>query len=40
MNLADALETFAATREIINCYHITFVKGRFARDDALEIGGT
>jgi cyclopropane-fatty-acyl-phospholipid synthase len=38
--LAGALETFAATREIINCYHITFVKGRFARDDALEIGGT
>jgi cyclopropane-fatty-acyl-phospholipid synthase len=29
--LAGALETFAATREIINCYHITFVKGRFAR---------
>jgi cyclopropane-fatty-acyl-phospholipid synthase len=28
--LAGALETFAATREIINCYHITFVKGHFA----------
>jgi cyclopropane-fatty-acyl-phospholipid synthase len=37
--LAGALETFAATREIINCYHITFVKGRFARDDVPEIGG-
>ena len=29
--LAGAVETFAAAREIINCYHITFVKGRFAQ---------
>jgi len=36
--LAGALETFEATREIINCYHITFVKGRFAHDDAPNIG--
>lgn len=28
--LAGAAETFEAAREIINCYHITFVKGRFA----------
>jgi hypothetical protein len=26
-----ATETFEAAREIINCYHITFVKGPFAR---------
>ena len=26
--LGGASETFAAAREIINCYHITFVKGR------------
>ena len=37
--LSGALETFAATRETINCYHITFVKGRFACDDAPETGG-
>ncbi len=29
--LGGAAETFAAAREIINCYHITFVKGHFAR---------
>lgn len=29
--LGGAAETFDATREIINCYHITFVKGHFAR---------
>jgi cyclopropane-fatty-acyl-phospholipid synthase len=29
--LAGAVETFQAAREIINCYHITFVKGHFAR---------
>ncbi|HWR87839.1 MAG TPA: class I SAM-dependent methyltransferase [Acidiferrobacterales bacterium] len=29
--LGGASETFAAAREIINCYHITFVKGHFAR---------
>jgi cyclopropane-fatty-acyl-phospholipid synthase len=29
--LAGAVETFAATNEIINCFHITFVKGHFAR---------
>ena len=27
--LAGAAETFEAAREIINCYHITFVKGHF-----------
>jgi len=27
--LAGAAETFTAAREIINCYHITFVKGHF-----------
>jgi cyclopropane-fatty-acyl-phospholipid synthase len=26
--LAGAAETFNAAREIINCYHVTFVKGR------------
>jgi len=29
--LAGATETFEAAREIINCYHIEFVKGHFAR---------
>jgi cyclopropane-fatty-acyl-phospholipid synthase len=29
--LGGAIETFEAAREIINCYHITFVKGHFAR---------
>jgi cyclopropane-fatty-acyl-phospholipid synthase len=29
--LSGAAETFEAAREIINCYHITFVKGHFAR---------
>lgn len=29
--LGGAAETFEAPREIINCYHITFVKGHFAR---------
>ncbi len=29
--LAGAVETFEAPSEIINCYHITFVKGHFAR---------
>ena len=29
--LGGSAETFEAAREIINCYHITFVKGRFAR---------
>ena len=29
--LSGATETFEAAREIINCYHITFVKGHFAR---------
>jgi cyclopropane-fatty-acyl-phospholipid synthase len=28
--LGGAAETFEAAREIINCYHITFVKGHFA----------
>ena len=27
--LGGAAETFEAAREIINCYHITFVKGHF-----------
>ena len=31
--LAGAAETFTAAREIINCYHITFVKGHFAHSD-------
>lgn len=29
--LGGAAETFEAAREIINCYHITFVKGHFSR---------
>jgi len=29
--LGGAIETFEAAPEIINCYHITFVKGHFAR---------
>lgn len=29
--LGGAAETFEAEREIINCYHVTFVKGHFAR---------
>ena len=29
--LGGAVETFEAAREIINCYHVTFVKGHFAR---------
>ena len=29
--LGGAAETFEAAREIINCYHVTFVKGHFAR---------
>ena len=29
--LGGAAETFQAVREIINCYHITFVKGHFGR---------
>jgi len=29
--LGGAAETFEAAREIINCYHITFVKGHFGR---------
>lgn len=29
--LGGAVETFEATREIINCFHITFVKGHFSR---------
>lgn len=29
--LGGSAETFEAAREIINCYHITFVKGHFAR---------
>jgi len=29
--LGGAAETFEAAREVINCYHITFVKGHFAR---------
>jgi cyclopropane-fatty-acyl-phospholipid synthase len=32
--LGGAAETFEAAREIINCYHITFVKGHFARGAA------
>ena len=28
--LGGAAETFEAAREVINCYHITFVKGHFA----------
>ena len=31
--LAGAVETFEAASEIINCYHITFVKGHFAHSD-------
>jgi hypothetical protein len=27
--LGGAAETFEAAREIINCYHITFIKGHF-----------
>ncbi|MGE5095407.1 MAG: class I SAM-dependent methyltransferase [Betaproteobacteria bacterium] len=35
--LGGAAETFEAVREIINCFHITFVKGHFAhRGDALR----
>jgi cyclopropane-fatty-acyl-phospholipid synthase len=30
--LAGAAETFQAAREIINCYHITFVKGRLGQE--------
>ena len=29
--LGGAVETFEATREIINCFHVTFVKGHFSR---------
>jgi cyclopropane-fatty-acyl-phospholipid synthase len=29
--LGGAAETYEAAREIINCYHITFVKGHFSR---------
>ena len=29
--LGGAAETFEAAREIINCYHVTFVMGHFAR---------
>jgi cyclopropane-fatty-acyl-phospholipid synthase len=29
--LGGAAETFEAAREIINCYHITFVQGHFTR---------
>ena len=29
--LGGSAETLEAAREIINCYHITFVKGHFAR---------
>jgi cyclopropane fatty-acyl-phospholipid synthase-like methyltransferase len=29
--LGGVAETFEAAREIINCYHITFVRGHFAR---------
>ena len=29
--LGGAAETFEAAQEIINCYHLTFVKGHFAR---------
>jgi len=32
--LGGAAETFEAAREIINCFHITFVKGHFARQGA------
>ena len=32
--LGGAAETFEAAREIINCYHITFVRGHFARRGA------
>ncbi len=32
--LGGAAETFEAEREIINCFHITFVKGHFARRGA------
>ncbi len=31
--LGGAAETFEAAREIINCYHIVFVKGRLLRPD-------
>lgn len=30
--LGGAAETFSAAHEIINCYHITFVKGHFTRE--------
>jgi hypothetical protein len=29
-SLGGAAETFEAAREIINCYHVTFVKGHIA----------
>lgn len=29
--LSGAAETFEAAREVIRCFHITFVKGQFAR---------
>jgi cyclopropane-fatty-acyl-phospholipid synthase len=35
--LAGAAETFESAREIINCYHITFVKGRFAGSGGLAL---
>ncbi|MGM9488283.1 class I SAM-dependent methyltransferase [Ideonella sp. YS5] len=31
--LGGAAETFEAAREIINCYHVTFVKGHFTGAD-------
>ena len=38
--LGGAAETFEAAREIINCYHITFVKGHFVRRGrSLPFGG-
>lgn len=27
--LGDAAETFGAAREIISCYHVSFMKGHF-----------
>lgn len=37
--LAGAAETFTAPREIINHYHITFVKGHFAHSDMNDVSG-
>jgi cyclopropane-fatty-acyl-phospholipid synthase len=33
-----AAETFEAAREVINCYHVTFVNGHFARSGRSQPG--